>query len=301
MTELLRRPSLLTEGHTDESLRRAVATGALLRVRPGTYLPAPASARDPVARHRFLVHATAPVLTPGSVFSGISAAVLHGLPIWRTPLRRIHVTRDRRSGGRSTANVVLHAAPLPPDEVVLLDGLAVTSVARTVVDVARSCAFETAVVVADAALWRHLVTVTELEEVVRTAAGRRGIAGARAVLAFTEPADGPGESRSRVCMHRLGIPAPRIQHAVRDHGGRRVGQVDFWWEDAGVIGEFDGLTKYGRSLQPGESPQEALVREKRREDALRAQPRVRAVVRWTWEDLDDFTATATRLKRLLLR
>jgi hypothetical protein len=37
------------------------------------------------------------------------------------------------------------------------------------------------------------------------------------------------------------------------------------------------------------------MREKRREDALRALPEVRTVVRWTWDEITDFDAVAARL------
>ncbi len=45
-----------------------------------------------------------------------------------------------------------------------------------------------------------------------------------------------------------------------------------------------GLQKYGRLLRPGETARDALIREKRREDALRAQGIM--VVRWTWATLE---------------
>lgn len=150
--------------------------------------------------------------------------------------------------------------------------------------------------VADAALHTELVTVEQLADAVVAGAGRRGISRARAVLDFADGrADGPGESRSRVRMRTLGVVRAELQHQVHDPNGRFVGQVDFWWRDDGVIGEFDGLTKYGRSLRPGESVAEAVVREKRREDALRAQPGVRTVVRWTWDEIENFAAVAARL------
>ena len=63
------------------------------------------------------------------------------------------------------------------------------------------------------------------------------------------------------------------------------------------MGEFDGLVKYGRLLQPGQAPAEAVVAEKLREDALRDQDL--RVVRWTWTDLSPFTPTATRLRHRL--
>ncbi|MEQ3554706.1 hypothetical protein WIS52_29935 [Pseudonocardia nematodicida] len=301
MGTLHRRSDLLGEGHTDETVRGAIRAGQLTRVRPGAYVePDDRGRPDADARHRTLVEATHPLLARDAVLSHASAVVVHALPSWGIGLRRVHATRDLPSGGRTSRHVTVHAAPLSEGDVVGVDALRVTSIARTVVDVARSCSFEASVAVADAALFSGRMTVVEFDGAVEAAAGRRGIARARAVLAFADGrAGGPGESRSRVRMGRLGVPAPTLQHVVRDVRGRHVGQVDFWWKEAGVVGEFDGMEKYGRSLRPDEKPGDAVEREKRREDALRAQPSVRHVVRWTWHDLDDFDAVATRLHHLL--
>ncbi|ALL76122.1 hypothetical protein AD006_13830 [Pseudonocardia sp. EC080610-09] len=301
MGELHLRRRLLAEGRTDEEVRSAIGRGTLWRVRPGAYLDADdPRRRSAVECHRLLVEATLPLLGPGAVVSGLSAAVLQDLPVWGVQLRRVHVTRDRSGGGRSTARVCLSAAPLPDGDVTTVGGVPVTSAARTVVDVARTAPFETSVPIADAALFRGLCTEVEVADAVGRAAGRRGAGPARAVAAFADGrADGPGESRSRVRMQVQGVPAPRLQHVVRDRSGGFVGQVDFWWPEHGVVGEFDGMEKYGRSLRPGETVADAVLREKRREDALRAQPAVRTVVRWTWHDIDHFDEVTTRLRSLL--
>ena len=246
-------------------------------------------------QHLALTDATFTKLTPGAVVSHVSAAVRHGLPVWGVPLHTVHVTRHQECGGRGSTRLRLHASELPAGDVVSAGGVPTTTVARTVIDVARTAPFETAVAVADAALHAHLTTTSELADLLVAAAGRRGVGRARAVLAFADPrADGPGESRSRVRMDVLGVVAPVLQHEFI-HRGCAVARTDFWWPDAGVVGEFDGAGKYGRTRRPGESPADAVVREKRREDALRALPEVRTVVRWTWADIDDFAAVADRL------
>lgn len=297
MGELHLRRAVLAGGGTDDEVRSALRRGALWRVRPGAYLDGDdPRRRDAVERQRLLIASTLPLLGPGAVVSGVSAAVLHALPVWGVPLRLVHVTRDRAGGGRTTAHLRLTAAPLPDPDVTVVDGVAVTAVPRTVVDVARTAPFETAVSVADAALFRELCTEDDLAAAAGRAVGRHGAARVRAVIAFADRrADGPGESRSRVRMRSSGVPAPDLQHVVRDRHGEHVGQVDFWWPEHGVVGEFDGMEKYGRSLRPGETSTDAVLREKRREDALRAQPDVRHVVRWTWHDLDRFDAVAARL------
>jgi hypothetical protein len=99
-----------------------------------------------------------------------------------------------------------------------------------------------------------------------------------------ELADGlsesPGESWARVLFVSLGLPKPELQAEIRDAGGRLVGRVDFLFHRQRLIVEFDGKVKY-----EGVDGRDALIREKRREDALRSLGY--QVVRLTWRDLYD--------------
>ena len=83
-------------------------------------------------------------------------------------------------------------------------------------------------------------------------------------------------------MHQAGLPRPVLRRPFHDDEGL-IGPVDFFFEDADVIGEADGAHKYTdpRFLR-GRSPEQALLDEKRREDRLRAL--VSGVVRWRWQD-----------------
>jgi len=251
---------------------------------------------DAVSRHALSVRAAARHLSPDAVVSHASAAVLHVLTLWEVPLKRVHVTRDRRSGGRCTPQLHVHTAALEADEVVEVDGIAVTSPARTLADLARTLPFEPALVVADAALYRGPVTPAAFADAVARAAGRRGSPPARRVAAAAvDRAESPGETRSRIAIARAGLPPPALQYEVPE---LRV-RTDFYWEEFRTVGEFDGKVKYGRSLRPGEDPGEAVYREKRREDALRDLGL--KVVRWTWDELDSFLAPTDRIRRAFAR
>ncbi|MFW8745876.1 hypothetical protein, partial [Mesorhizobium japonicum] len=98
---------------------------------------------------------------------------------------------------------------------------------------------------------------------------------------FADAASGSaGESLSRVAIHRAGLPAPVLQQRFDDAAGL-AGIVDFWWPEAGVIGEFDGVGKYLRDLSGrGRDTAQIVIDEKRREDRLRALGF--RVVRWGW-------------------
>lgn len=280
---------LRAAGYTEREVRRALRSGDLTSVRRGIYATSGVPA-EPMARHAMSVRAAARGVASEAVVSHVSAAAMHGLPSWAVPLHRVHVTRGRRHGGRVDRVLHLHVARLAPDEIVIIDGIAVTSVARTVVDCARALAFEPALVVADAALHARTVAPAELMEALRRSARRRGNNGARRVIEFADGrAESVGETRSRVALWRAGIPTPLLQWEI---GGNRV---DFGWVGRRTVGEFDGKIKYGRLLRPGQDPGEVVFEEKVREDRLRAEGL--AVVRWIWRELDDFTPVAARIRR----
>ncbi len=295
------RPRLLAAGYSDEELRRMRSERRLVAVRPGAYVEGDDERlRTPDARHLLAIEAAMQQVGPGAVVSHASAAVLHGLPLWSTPLDRVHMTRNRRSGGRRSRYLHLHAATLDPDEIVLVGGIPVTSVARTLADLARELPFEPALVPADAALFRELVTAAQLQEAVERSSNRRGNTAARRVVAFAEAGgESPGETRSRVAMLRAGVAVPRLQRAVYARTGRLIGRVDFDWAEYATVGEFDGKVKYGRLLEPAQKPGDVVFQEKVREDALRNEDL--GVVRWIWAELSTFHVVVERLERAFRR
>jgi hypothetical protein len=78
-----------------------------------------------------------------------------------------------------------------------------------------------------------------------------------------------------------------------------VARADFGWELERTLGEFDGKVKYGRLRRPGEEPEDAVFREKVREDRIRDLGF--EVVRWTWSDLKQPQVLADRLQRAFAR
>lgn len=290
------RSSLLGVGVTDGELRRGRRAGELACVERGAYVAGgDPRLRDEPARHALRIIAAIPRCAADAVVSHVSAAVQHGLPIWALPMDRVHVTRPRRTGGGRSGRLHVHTAPLDPDEMTHVGTVAVTSAARTIVDLARTAPFEQAVVLADAALRRELTTPAQLVAAVDRASGWAGAPRARRVVAFADAlSESVGESRSRVLIARAGLPPPELQHDVMRSDGRWLGRVDFWWAELDTVGEFDGLVKYGRLLRPGQEPGDAVVEEKLREDAIR--PQVTRFARWTWRELREFALVARRIR-----
>ena len=263
-------------------LRAACAAGLLVRVRRGAYVPAPAWERaGDAGRYRLRVQAAGQTLRR-PVFSHDSAAVMWRMPrLGRWP-REVHVSVRHDAGARSAGGVRRHAVPERPRHATV-DGVRITGVERTVVDLARSWSFAGALVVADHAMRLTWATPDGLERELAPLLACRGSRAARRVLAAARPEAGSvGESLSRARMIELGLPAPALQHEVVDGDGL-VGRVDFWWEHLGLAGEFDGRLKYRvDGVDDPRAVEERLWAEKQREDRLRRAGV--AVVRWTWDD-----------------
>jgi hypothetical protein len=242
-------------------------------------------------RYRARVKAASLVVSPDTVFSHYSAAALWRLPLvgqWRT---RVHALVPRAAGGRSTSMHERHTVGLPRESA-SIDQLTLTTLARTVADLAACTPFPAGVALADAALRRTMHPLAsvpptsilredllrELDEMAVTHGGSK----ARRAIEFSDArADRPGESVSRANMECLGISMPQLQVALAGASGR-VYIVDFWWPEFNMIGEFDGNAKYtDTAFLSGRSPEQALIDEKRREDDLRSAGH--GMTRWHWQ------------------
>ncbi|MBG6238384.1 hypothetical protein IWX78_001356 [Mycetocola sp. CAN_C7] len=190
----------------------------------------------------------------------------------------------RSNGGRSSGALARHSRPLASLEIVELDGLALTSPAQSVVDVARTMRFPDAVAAMDSALYARrtggpLCTRDEIEAVIERSAGQPGVARARAAAAFaTSLSDSVEESHSRVQIHLLGFPAPELQVRIRLPNGTTA-LPDFYWREFDHAGECDGRSKYtDPAFLRGRTAAEAVIDEKNRENQLRQV--VGRVSRW---------------------
>jgi hypothetical protein len=187
---------------------------------------------------------------------------------------------------RELAAVHLHRAMLGPGHVVEVDGFRVTSVARTVVDLARERGVESGIVAADAALHQGLLNAEDLGRAAAACARWPGQSAARSTLAgWDAAAESPLESLSRLRMDEHAMPRPRLQTNLGDEYGRFIARVDFYWPEFGVAGQADGALKYKAGA--------AVLAEKGQQELLERLGVI--VVRWQWRDLYHFDAVAARL------
>ena len=274
-------------GWTMSALKNAVRTGRIRRVRAGVYIARaadePGSFRN---RERDLTTeavAAARTIT-GCILTHRSAALMHGLPVLSMDRTCITVAA---TSGRTLPRLNVHRAPLPPAFVRPLNGVAVSTVARTIIDLAREHGFEEAVAAGDAALRLKRVDRREMYAALEQCRQWPGSKAARSAIHFCDGrSESVLESLSRVRISRHDLPAPELQAELRDRFGRFVGRVDFLFVELGVVGEADGLAKY--------STRGVDEHEQRRRQ--RIENLGYGFVRWQAADLRNFEVIADRIR-----
>lgn len=297
---LTRRQELLEQGFSSSAVERERAAGRLTAVRRGVYTPSGAfSELGLELRHAARARAVA-MAAPGLVVSHISAAVLHQLPVRPGGLARVHATRISASGGIGDDRRVVHIGRLLPEEIVEIGGLRTTSLARTLVDLARTESFEAGVIAADSALHSQPNVVDQVADVLARSRRHRGHTTARRALLFADGrSESVGETRLRVFLADGGFAAPELQCEVLGGGGTVLGRIDLANVKFGTLLEFDGMAKYGKLLNPHRTELEVLRLEKRREEALREAGW--QVFRVVWADLSDTAALQRRISDAFAR
>ncbi len=281
----------IAAGLVGRELGRLRSRRHLVRLRRGVWATRLTwDAATPTQRHVLHARAVALHLTPPYVLSHSTAAAVHDLPMHRVSTDLVHVTRPGRpSATRHEAGVCHHCGDVPEQTVV--DGLPVTGLARTVVDVARLAGETAGVVAMDAALGRGV----DAEEIHAALASCEGWPGTRSASRALAAADGRsqsvGETLARLAFRAVGLPPDELQWPVPTDAA--VYETDFAWTGFGLVGEFDGKIKYGRLLEPGQTASDVLVAERLRE--LRIERQGWDVVRFTWAEVHDLPLVRARL------
>lgn len=308
---------------TGQRLVDAWRAGALLRLTPGVYVSLEWWAALP-RWDRFTVAAAALARArPQTVFTGTTAAHLHGLPLVTVPdlldVRAAH--RGHRPPGPLAATPLSAAGaarvsgqdadgllppgqrrrwnvPRSPDDdgpvrvtATLADGTPVGPVRvdpLCTVQLLTACElpFAEAIAPLDALAMRAWGPSSRWAERNREVwRTRAGRGRFERAWGFVDPrSESAGESFSRAVLEELGFARPELQRVIHDAAGRFAGRVDFWWEGPRVTGEFDGIGKYDIDLHASEADRRRSIGREAERDRRLARL-VRAQVHWTWADL----------------
>lgn len=171
------------------------------------------------------------------VVAGQSAAALHGAK-WvdeRRPAELLWPNRRPPNGIRSWSD------RFADDEVELVDGVRVTTPARTALDIACRYPLVRAVAAIDSLARKTQLKIADAELLVDRYRGRRGIRKAREVLDLVDPgAESPQETWLRLVVIRHNFPRPRTQIPVYDEFGVLIGVFDLGWEDMKIAMDYEG-------------------------------------------------------------
>lgn len=178
-------------------------------------------------------------LPDGAAFSGRTAAWLHGLDV--EACDPIEITAPPAVGISSRAGMIVRRSSLDRREIATVNGLPATAILRTLRDVALHLPLIEAVVIADMALHRRLISLSALEAFLEKSSGSQGVRGLRRVLEYVEPlAESPMETRLRLLLVQAGLPRPEAQVEIRDGWHRFIARVDLFYRAERLAIEYDG-------------------------------------------------------------
>lgn len=224
----------------------------------------------------------------GSVLSHWSAAALW--LIRPNSRRRIDITVPRPS--RSTGQIYRHISAVPADERTEEDGIPITTVPRTILDLAATESSSAVEGLLRESEYRHLHDRLSLWDLIERYPGRRGVRRVRLALERLEVGHGrrrsPLEERFASFLRRHRLPAPRFNDWISI--GDRHFEVDCHWPGTSQIVELDGWRAHGTL---------SAFREDRTRDRILRVGGYSAT-RITWSQLNDEPeAIAADLRALL--
>jgi very-short-patch-repair endonuclease len=205
-----------------------------------------------------------------------TAAALHGFRRFPEGPLELSVARHLSV---SPPFQVHRVAPFGHRELEAVQGFRVTSVTRTLLDLAGIASEGDVRATVDEALRRRRTTVERLAMALAQVAPRPGVAFLRTLLHEYQGGDGPCESEleARVfeLIDRSGLPRPHRQRSISVAG--RLRRLDFWYPNRGVIVEADGYETHSSLI--------AFEKDRQRANALTL--RGFRVLQWTWKALHE--------------
>lgn len=255
----------------DTATRARLTDGALLPLAPEIAVDAVAYRKLPPWRRAEVRARAFGLAADRAVLCSLSAARVLGIEVlsWDDTVELGYVDSDRTPPKSQRApRTRYYGSRVPRSEVLVVDGLRVTGVERTLVDIARRHGVVEGVVAIDSALRRFPgLSVQRL-----LAAGERlrvhGIAKyRRAVQLCDEKSESPKESQARALLHLAELPGvKKVRTQARITAGGRQIRVDLLLDEWLVI-EVDGQVKYD-GVTYGKPTDQVLREERQREKAL---------------------------------
>ncbi|MEO3758089.1 DUF559 domain-containing protein [Mycobacterium sp. B14F4] len=168
---------------------------------------------------------------------GVSAAAIHGSK-WIDQRLPAELNRCNQ---HKTRGIVLHNDTLADDDVVMRDGIPVTTPARTAFDLGRRYGRTLAVIRVDALLQATGVKLADVDGLIDRHRGTRGVVQLRDVIDLADGgAESPQETRTRLVLTDAGLRPTHTQIEVFDRYNSQVGRIDMGYPRYKVGVEYDG-------------------------------------------------------------
>lgn len=172
-----------------------------------------------------------------SVITGVAASALHGAE-WVDA--DIDVEMIHRCS-RPPIGIVTRDERIAEDEITVIDGIPVTTLARTALDLGRFHARGHAIARMDALMRAAPFSTEEALKLAKRYRGARGVKRLREALPLVDGgAASPRETWLRLVYIDGGLPKPRTQIPIYDTDGTLLRTVDMGWEEYKVLPEYDG-------------------------------------------------------------
>lgn len=264
------RQDALRVGLTDKVLIAGLRRRMIVRICRAAYMSPETRAKG--EERRLLARAALRVYDDAALMGGAAVAA-HGVALFEVPVVRTDIARPVR---REAATAQLRIRPLR-DAVVDTAWGPATELAAALVQLTLDRGVPAGVAAMDDALHRELVTREELDTEYGRIRRWPHASRVRCALAWSDgDAESVGESITRVILLGAGWPV-ESQVPIADQDGVVFARADLGIAGTRVLLEFDGKVKYS------DGGPDALFREKKREDRIRAMGYV--IVRVTWADL----------------
>jgi hypothetical protein len=248
------REELLAAGVTRQEIKHRLGTGALLREYRGVYR---VGHRAPSVEARYLAAVRA--CGEGSLLAGQAAGHVWGLVRGDAPPPEVITPTERRVRGVATRRV----RRIDPGDATTWRGIPVTSVPRTLVDLARSLAEDDLARACHEAGVRHRVTPRQVEVVLARLPNSRGRGKLRRILTGeVQVALSKLEARFLTQLRDRGVPLPQTNRVA---GSRRV---DCRWPEQRLTVELDSY-RYHNSRHSWELDRQREREARRRGDEFR--------------------------------
>lgn len=240
-------PAVPYERSTRPLLADAAATGdGVVRVRRGIYVTTPDVARPFDAEFLTEVRGVVEALSTDFWVSHTAAARLHGLWTYRDP-GQVHVTHEHNPCVKEEGRLKRHwTRSLPERDRTTVNGVPITTLERTIVDVACHASLPGALVTATSG-FRAGADAALVGQILDERTGGRGVVQARRVMEVCNPdCAAPGEALVRLAALESGLPKPLVQVPVAIPGG--TAWLDVGWPAIKAGLEFDGAVKFSGLL-----------------------------------------------------